>query len=84
MDYAKIIPILEGVCHTCDYGKDSRQKAEELFDMMIPLGTSCDDKVAEKALEGIAYIAMGLLQEIREKKWKNANSVYDNLKQVQG
>jgi hypothetical protein len=78
MKHNDLLPILEGVCLASDYGRDSKMKAEELYNKLFPLNHTINDKVAESVLKGIVYHCAGLMKEI---ECSNVVTVTESLSQ---
>lgn len=64
VNHDKLLPILEAICFSCDYGKDSRIKAEELMDRIRPLNQNLEHKDGVNGMYGILHFTLEILKDL--------------------
>ena len=64
MKHDRFEPLLEAICYAYDYGSDSHYKAQELINMLRPLGSQVNNKDALQAMYGILHYALEIIGEL--------------------
>jgi hypothetical protein len=78
MKHNRLKPLLEAICYAYDYGKDSTIKANELEELLRPLGAEIDNKNGLEAMYGLLHFSLEIIKEL---ECGNVKIVEKNLKQ---
>ena len=73
MNHDRLKPILQAVVACNDYGKDTNMKTDELWDRLVPLGHSINEKDSILPLYAIIHTTLGIIKEIEEKEIECTN-----------
>ena len=77
MKHDRFEPLVEAICYMYDYGSDSHMKAQELLNILRPLGSQVDNKSALEASYGILHYTLEIIGEL---ECMNAIDVENKLK----
>ena len=64
MNHDRFEPIVNAICYAYDYGSDSHMKAQELLNMLRPLGSQVDTKHGLEAMYGILHYTLEIIGEL--------------------
>ena len=64
MNHNRFEPIIQAICYAYDYGSDSAYKAQELINMLRPLGSQVNNKSGLEASYGILHYTLEIIKEL--------------------
>ena len=78
MQHDRFEPIIQAICYAYDYGSDSSYKAQELINMLRPLGSQVNNKSGLEASYGILHYTLEIIKEL---EFTNVVKVNESLPQ---